>query len=342
MIEKIFTKKNIVIALCIFLTLLVLLVIYSYFVNKELIIQGEIEAKTINVASKIPGRVETLFVEEGDEVNKDDVLLELSTPEIDAKSMQANAMLDIAKSREEEVYNGARQEQIQMAYSKMEQAKSAYTVAQKSYDRIKKLHEEGVIPTQKLDETYAIYDGAKKALEMATSNYNMVKKGARAEDKKAASAGTKAAFGAVSEVQSFLNENKVKSPIKGQVTKILAEAGEVVAPGFTIVTVTDNNDAWVVLNLREDMLSKVRMGSSFNVEIPALGLKNVEVKVNYISPLGAFATNRATKIRGDFDLKTFEIHAKPIEQIEGLRAGMTVVVNWGKVKKPVLVGDCIK
>ena len=257
----------------------------------------------------------------------------LDTPDIEAKKVQANAALELAESKRLEVLNGARNEQKAMALNALHKAQSDLELAQKTYNRLHNLNKEGVISNQKADEAYTQFNNAKQAVLIAQNNYQMLENGSRYEDKLIASAGVKQAQGSNIEVQSYLDENKIISPISGQVTEISVEEGELVGSGYTIITVVDTDDNWVVFNLREDLLPKFKMGTVFDATVPALGKKPIKVKVNFISAMGNFATWRATKIRGDFDLKTFEIHAKPLEKNPDLRAGMSVITDYNKIGK---------
>lgn len=301
--------------------------------NNEMIIQGEVDTKTVDLSSKLTGRVKKIHFKKGDMVKAGDLLITLDTPDISAKAYQSDAAVELAQAQQVKVDNGARQEQVDMALNTLRQAQAGAELAQKTYNRMNKLHSEGVVATQKLDEVRAQYKSATEAARVAKANYQMYSSGSRFEDKLSAVANVKRARGAQKEVQSYLNENQIKSPISGQITDISVEEGELVGAGYPIVTVVSVDDNWVVFNLREDLLSKVRMGSEFDVKIPAIGKDDIKVKVNYISALGNFATWRATRIRGDFDMKTFEVRAVPTSKIDGLRAGMTAVVDWNKVGK---------
>ena len=306
------------IAIVIFIIFLIICSIYAYKEANTLILQGEVEVKTVDLASKVTGRVQNINFQKGDRVNEGDVIIELETPEIDAKMEQANAALQMSVSQQQKVNNGARNEQIAMARASME-------VAKKTYERLKRLHNEGVVPTQKLDEAYAQYTAAKE-------QYNMLATGSRIEDKLAAQALVEKAKGANAEVESYLKENKVTSPINGIITEIMPEEGELVGAGYPVVTVIDDNDCWITFNIREDLLPKIKVGTEFKVQIPAIGKEQINVKVNYISVLGNFATWRATKAKGDFDMKTFEVRAVPTEPVEDLRAGMSAVFDYKKLK----------
>ena len=312
-------RKAIIILTLVFAGILALIgCVYAYMHANTMLLQGEVEVKTVDLSSKLTGRVLKINVKKGDTVKKGDVLIELDTPEIDAKAEQVNATLALALAQQDKVNNGARSEQIAMA-------KASYDLAKKTYDRLNRLHKEGVIPTQKLDEAQAKYQAAK-------DNYNMLVTGSRVEDKASAMANVKRAQGANAEVNSYLKENKIVSPIDGVITEITVEEGELVGAGYPIVTVVDNNDCWVTFNLREDLLTKIKNGTELNVKIPAVGKDTIKFRVNYISVMGDFATWRATKAKGDFDMKTFEVRAVPVEPINDLRAGMSALFDWKKIK----------
>lgn len=292
--------------------------VYAFMQANTMLLQGEVDVKTVDLASKITGRIEKNNYKKGDRVKKGDVLIALDTPDINAKAAQVDATVQLALAQQEKVNNGARNEQISMA-------KASRDLAKKTFDRLNRLHDEGVIPTQKLDEARAKYQAAQ-------DNYNMLVTGSRIEDKLSAAANVKRAMGANDEVQSYLKENTIVAPIDGVITEINVEEGELVGAGYPIVTIVDDNDCWVVFNLREDLLAKIKDGTEFNVKIPAIGKEPVKVRVNYISVMGDFANWRATKAKGDFDMKTFEVRAVPVEKVDGLRAGMSAVFDWKKLK----------
>ena len=292
--------------------------VYAFMQANTMLLQGEVDVKTVDLASKITGRIEKINYKKGDRVKKGDVLIALDTPDINAKAAQVDATVQLALAQQEKVNNGARNEQISMA-------KASRDLAKKTFDRLSRLHDEGVIPTQKLDEARAKYQAAQ-------DNYNMLVTGSRIEDKLSAAANVKRAMGANDEVQSYLKENTIVAPIDGVITEINVEEGELVGAGYPIVTIVDDNDCWVVFNLREDLLAKIKDGTEFNVKIPAIGKEPVKVRVNYISVMGDFANWRATKAKGDFDMKTFEVRAVPVEKVDGLRAGMSAVFDWKKLK----------
>lgn len=200
-------------------------------------------------------------------------------------------------------------------------------IAKKSYDRVQKLYDKGVVPTQKRDEAEAQYKAAVATSAAAKSQYDMAKNGAESEDKEAALAMVNRAKGAVDEVKSYLNEITLTSPIDGEVSEIFPKRGELVGTGAPIMSIVDLNDMWFSFNVREDLLGDMKMGKTFKVKIPALNNQLVEVKVTYIRALASYATWKATKTTGQFDVKTFEVRARPTSVINDLRPGMSAVLE---------------
>ena len=326
-------SKNIIIGIGLLLVLILIIVSGWIMANPpDTILQGEAEAKQVKVASKIPGRIEHILVKPGSRVTKGDTLVEISTPELDAKKIQAESARNAAESQSIKAKNGARDEQIEGAYRMWKKSKVGVDVMQKTYNRVKKLYDDGVVPAQKLDEVTAQLNAAKETERAAKSQYDMAKHGARYEDKMGADALVDQASGVIQELNSYLSEANLKAPIDGEVASIISQEGELINTGFPVVTIVDLSDIWVTFNIREDLLSKFKMDKIIEVSIPALNNQKIQVKINFINPLGDFATWKATKTSGDFDMKTFEVKASPIKAVEGLRPGMTALINWTELE----------
>ena len=296
------------------------------------VIQGEVDATQTQVSSKIFGRVATVHVKKGEYVKKGQLLVTLDSPEIRAKMAQATAVQRFAGAQRDKAYNGTRREEVRSVLSNWQKAKAAADLADKTYRRIDRLTADGVVPAQKRDEAEAQRESAAKSAEAAKALYDMAVAGARTEDKVAATAQASQAEGAVAEVGATMRETALYAPVDGQVVDVIPDPGELVSPGFPVVSIVDLRDVWLTFNLREDLLANIRMGDVFNAQIPALGNRSIRVKVNYISALGEFATWRATKTSGDFDLKTFEVRLVPVDPVEGLRPGMSAIVVRGRAR----------
>ncbi len=322
-------SKSLIIGAIVFVVLLFL--IYTVWVISTplpLEIQGEVEATQINVASKLVGRIDSLAVKRGETVLKGDLLYVVSSPEIEAKLEQAQAVKQAAQATRDKAQTGAREEDIVAAYNIYLKAQAAAEFAEKSFERISNLFAEGVVPEQKRDETETQMKAAQRTAEAAKATWEMAKNGARIEDKDAAEALLLQAEGVISEVQAYLKERYITAPISGEIANIIAESGELVSSGLPVVSIVDLTDIWVTFNIREDLLANIKMGTEFDAKFPALGGQSIKLKVSYITVLGSYATWNATKTAGDFDMKTFEVRATPVEKVENLRPGMSAIVNW--------------
>ena len=291
---------------------------------REQFLQGQMEARRVLVAGKVPGRIERLLVHEGDMVRKDSLVAVISSPEIEAKKIQAQGALGAAKAQASKARNGARSEDITALKAMANRAQEAATLAKNTYERVQKLYNEGVLPLQKRDEAETQMKASQSAADAARAQYNQALAGARSEDKAAANALVLQAKGANAEVDAYLEETKIRTPISGEVSLKLAEEGEVVGSGMPIIAVTDLNDSWAVFHLREDYLKNVYKGKKFYLQVPALD-KTVEMVVSYIASVGDYATWRSSKESSGFDLKTFEVRMRPTHKVENLRPGMSVL-----------------
>ena len=290
------------------------------------IVQGQAEVTEYRVSSKVPGRILEFRVKEGQTVRAGDTLAILEAPDVQAKLEQARAAEAAAQAQNEKALKGARQEQIQAAYEMWQKAQAGVTIAEKSYKRIKNLYDQGVVSAQKLDEITAQRDAALATEKAAKAQYTMAKNGAEREDKAAAAALVNRAKGAVAEVESYINETYLIAQKDGDVSEIFPKQGELVGTGAPIMNVAVMDDMWVTFNVREDLLQSLTVGTEFEAFVPALD-KNIRLKVNYMKDLGTYAAWKATKTTGQFDLKTFEVRALPTDKVEGLRPGMSVILD---------------
>jgi HlyD family secretion protein len=291
---------------------------------REEFLQGQMEARRVLVAGKIPGRLERLFVHEGDMVVKDSLVAIISSRELEAKKIQAEGALGAAKAQSNKANTGARAEEITALKAMKERAQDAADLAKTTFDRVQKLYNDGVIPLQKRDEAETQMKTAVAAATAAKAQYEQAVAGARVEDKAAANALVIQARGANAEVDAYLDETKIRAPISGEVSLKLAEEGEIIGAGMPVIAITDLNDSWAVFHIREDFLKHISKGKTFTVQIPALD-KTIEMVVTYIASVGDYATWRSSKESGGYDLKSFEIRMRPKTTVENLRPGMSVL-----------------
>lgn len=325
-------NKNFTIILAAALTLVGIIVI-TIVVGLSLpkhpdIIQGQAETTDYRLSSKVPARVCEIRVQEGDHVRRGDTLVILEAPDIRAKLSQAEAAYAAAQAQEQKAQNGTRQEQVQQAYEMWQKARAAMEVAEKTYHRINRLFENGVMAEQKRDEAQAQYEAMVATERAARSQYDMAVNGTRIEDKAAAGAQVRRAQGAVSEVNSYMDETVLLATADGIVTEIFPEPGELVGTGAPIMNVSRTGDVWFTFNIREDLLPGLTVGTETEVYLPAFD-KRIPVRITKMKDVGTFAVWKATKALDGFDLKTFEVKARPLnmEGLENVRGGMSVIME---------------
>ncbi|GAB4090907.1 HlyD family secretion protein [Hydrogenophaga soli] len=291
------------------------------------VFQGQMEAQETDIAAKVSARVSEVLVREGDVVTVGVPLVRLDSPEVAAKLAQATAAQDAAKAQAAKAEQGARPQEIDMARLNWQRAAAAAELAERTFKRIDGLARDGLVPAQKRDEAEANHKTARDQALAAKAQYDLVKAGARAEDRAAAGAQSRQVAGLVAEVQAAQAETELKSPVAGEVAKVLARRGELSPQGVPMVTVVDLQDQWVVLNVREDKLQRFAVGTEFDAMLPALGGQTARFKVYHTGALPDFATWRATRSGQGFDAKTFEVKARPLSPIAGARPGMSVLVQ---------------
>ena len=294
---------------------------------EKILVQGEAEAAEYRVSGKVPGRVEMYLVEEGEQVRKGDTLVIIYSPEVEAKKDQALAARRMAEAVNDKAKNGAQPEQIEGAYELYQKALAGEEIYRKSYERVQRLFEKGVVSEQKRDEVEAQYKAASATVKAAKSQYDMALSGARAEDKEAARAQVARVDGMLKELAAAEAERYLLSPCDGEVSECFPKVGELVGQGSPVMAILDLTDVWFTFSVREDMLEGFRKGSQIDVRIPALGEdKTYPVVVTYIKAMGTYATWRTTKQNGGYDVRTFDVKCRPVTPIDGLRPGMTALV----------------
>ena len=320
--------NNILLAIFGFIAVVIIVALIGFFTlgRDPEVMQGQVEVSEYRVSSKVPGRILELRVKEGDFVKAGDTLAIIDAPEVRAKMEPAQGAQEAASALEQKAQNGAREEQIRGAFQLLQQAKAGLEIAEKSYSRVQRLFDAGVLSAQKRDEAYAQYKAMEAQCKAAQSQYDMAVNGARREDKLAAQAQVSRARGAVNEVHSYINETVQIAQMDGEVSAVYPKVGELVGTGSPIMTISMLNDLWGTFNVREDQLGAMSIGSEITAFVPAFN-KDIRMKVYYMKDQGSYAVWKATKANGQYDLKTFEVKARPVEKLDGLRPGMSLIVK---------------
>jgi HlyD family secretion protein len=297
-------------------------------------ISGSVEVKNVDVNVKVPGKIEKLLVEEGDSVEAGQVIATLEAQNIEAKSNLTLAAIEAATAQYQKARNGARPQQVEQAKNLVEQAKVACDFTETTYNRLEGLFKEGVLPRQKLDQARTELDVARARLRNAREQYDLVKEGAQQEDIAAAAALVKQAQAANSEVQTYLDDAKIKAPVAGIITMKAVEDGELVSTGMPLVTISNLKDAWVEMKVRETMINRFNLGETVPVRIIGVPGRVYRGKVINIAAKPSFATERSYQERGEKDLVAFGVKIKLINEDLQLKPGMTAVISLSERTKP--------
>ena len=287
---------------------------------------GTVEATHIDVAAKIPARIKAFRVEEGDSVAAGDTLVVFENREIGAKVGQARGALGAAEARYAMALHGARKEEVTMAQKTYQQAESGMEVMKRTYDRMKPLHEQDVISSQQWDEVDFKYRGAVDQRDAAYERYLMVRRGARDEEKDAASSLAMQARSAVAEAESYYDETSLRAPVHGIVEKCIPDPGELVSAGYPLLTIVDPSKWWVIVNVEERATGSIHVGDIIECVIPARGNARIPFKVARVSVLADFATRKATNETNSYDMRTFEVKLVPAGTVAPVFEGSTVLV----------------
>jgi HlyD family secretion protein len=297
------------------------------FATTHEVIGGIVEVSDVDVASKIPGRIDTIYAEEGDHVQKGQILAKMESKEMDAKVEQAKGMMDAAKSKYDMAINGARPEEKEAVKNLYLQAKHQYEFANKTWERMYNLYNDSLISAQEKDQVEFQYKAAQEQMDAAKAKYDMVMKGARTEEIEGAKSLYYQAENGYKEALAYQEELYLKSPIDGELQKKIVNAGEIISSGYPLFTVLNLNDIWITLQVKETQMAGIKKGNTYKVTIPALGNKTEEFEITYISAMGDFSTWKPTNQKGEFDIKTFEVRLRSKSNIDGLRPGMTVNIE---------------
>ena len=323
------TKKYLAISfVVVLLAVAVVSVVGMALVGRDpIVLQGQVEATQIRISGKLPGRIDRFLVEEGQNVRRGDTLVVINSPEALAKYEQVNALENVAVYQNQKIDDGTRRQIVESMKQVWNKSKSDLKLAETTYGRIESLYRDSVVTSQRRDEAEALYQAALANERAAYEQYRMAEDGAQKQDKESARSLVAAARGAVGEVNALLQDAHLVAPESGQIAAVYPERGELVGAGTPIMSLVVLEDAYAVLNVREDMMPRFRMGGTFRGDVPALGLEGIVFRIYYISPLGSYATWRSTKQAGSYDMRTFELHARPESPVEGLRPGMSVLVD---------------
>jgi len=298
--------------------------------GEPLLVQGEVDATRLDIAARVDGRVAAVPVARGQNIEAGALLVKIDNPETLARHQQALAAKAIADAQVSNIRAGTRAETIAARKAALERAQASVVLAQKTYDRVSQLTEHGNASQSRLDQITDTLRQSQRAEDQARSDYRKAVNGYTREEREIAAANVGKAEADIKAVQSVIDQLEIYAPVASQVYKRNIEPGEYVAPGVPLVTLIDLGDLWIHFDLREDLIKNLKVGDRFSVRIPALADRSIAVEVRLIATKGEYASWRATRATGEFDLRTFSIRAYPVERVPELRPGMSAYLDWRK------------
>jgi HlyD family secretion protein len=302
-----------------------------YLTRREpLVIQGEVQTRTFDLAARVDGRIGQIVVARSQDVSQGAPLIRIDNPELIAKERQSETVLRVAEAELARVRAGFRAETIAVRKAEVERAEADLTLAQKTFERTRQLVMSHDSPQSQFDKDSAGLTLAERSVDQARLAYDEAVAGFTREDLNIALAKVESAKADVETLKALVDQMVVVAPADSQIFRIPVEDGEFVLPGVPLISLIDPGDMWVQFDLREDLLRDLKQGSKFEVRVPALGDRLVELEVRVIAAKGEYTGWRATRASGDFDLRTFEIRAYPTQPVPGLRPGMSVYTDWAE------------
>ncbi len=322
-------RKKSIIKIILLIVLILLLCLIGYglwkaYQPKELEIQGRVEADTVHISTKVPSRIDEIYVEEGQRVQKGQALVRFHSPEVQSKKQQAYAGLQTALALQSTADRGAEQENIDALYANWQSVKAQAQFAAATLQRGSNLYKEGVISRQSRDEMQAAATSSRQMEEAAYQQYARAKRGSTSEQKSSADAQVDMARAAVAEVNALEEETELLAPISGTVSKTYGKVSELVAAGVPVVSLIDDQHLWVSLNIREDQYASVYQAKTLDGYVPALK-KTVTFNIRNIDAEGEFATIKNTRQTGGYDIRSFKLDLVPVTAVADLKSGMSVL-----------------
>lgn len=288
-------------------------------------ILGVVRETEIHISPEISGRLASFRVAPGQKVRKGDVLAALDSPELTASVEEAKAAAATAAADRDNVFAGVRKEEVDRSAQDVQIAQANLSLAQQQYARAAALASKAFASKQSFDESAAALKRAQANLALSEAVYAQNKAGPTSEERVSAKAKVALAEATLARVQAKLAKTMIAAPVDGVVGLLVAEPGEAISPGQSIMTLEAGRERWFTFTIREDHLKGLRIGAPLTL-VTARG-EQISAEVAEMRPLGEFATWRAARAVGDHDLNSFLVRADPTAPAEGLEPGMSVWIN---------------
>lgn len=308
----------------------------------EFVVQGNVKNDEIKLNSKLAGVIDSVLVEEGQEVQPGQSLFRLDSRSLQTNKNKADAALQAARGQQRaaEASLNTAQAQYQKALNgtrtqELEQAQAAYDLAEKTYQRILALYEANAVSAADLDQVQTQY-------AIAQTNLAMAQEGAREEDIAAAKASVDQAAAsidaakgqvavaeaALAEINTYLDDAEIRAPIHGRITTLNVSSGELISTGMPLATLSGLAEPWVEVKIQETQLPLVSLNQNVKVTIAAYPDQTYSGTVSRINQKPDFATKRSTSNNGTFDVLAYGVKVVIQDLDHELYPGMTVFVNF--------------
>ena len=282
---------------------------------------GTLEATEVKVSAKVPGQIQQVHFQEGQQVTSGDTLVTLDRSTLELQWKQAQAGVDLAEAQYGMLVKGARVEDLRLAEEALRQAEASHKIASEDYTRMKELLATNTVTQRQFDEAESRYTVAAAQLNSAKQNLQKLERFARPEELAAARARLNQAKAVADLLRKQLSDATIVAPVSGTVTQKPLEEGELIGVGAVVATIARLQKLDLMIYVSEQELGRVRLGGEADVVIDTYPERAFPGKVIYISPIAEF-TPKNVQTKEDRTKLVFGVKLE-VENPEGiLKAGM--------------------
>lgn len=271
--------------------------------SRQIELSGTVEAREIDLAFQVGGRIATLRVDEGDSVQIEQEVATLDAHDFELTLSNAIAQTEAAQAALAALRAGTRIQELRVAEAQLAKAQADLDYIRVEFKRIADLVAKKLAAQDQLDQARQRQNVALAGVEQALQNLALLREGPRREDIDQAAATLRARQATAETARRQLEYTRLQSPVAGMVSVRLAETGEIVSPGKTILRIAELSRPWVRAYLNEKDLTRVRLGQAAQIRIDGLPDKVFEGRLAFISPTAEFTP------------KTVETHALRVDMV---------------------------
>jgi membrane fusion protein YbhG len=256
--------------------------------GSRILASGTIEATEVEIASKVTGRIEQITADEGDRVDKDQLLVSLDRRELEAQVRAAQAQRVAAQANLQNLEAGSREQEIKKAEAVLEEAQANTEKTRADWERLDRLHKDKVASDQEWERAKTAYDVAIAKQREAKEHLDLMKAGTRRKVIEAARGEAEGAQATLELVQAQLDQTRLTAPLPATVLLKNREVGEMATVGSPVLTLGDLDHLWVTIYIKETDLGRVKLGQEGRVSVDSFPGKEYSGKVTHISDKAEF------------------------------------------------------